>query len=149
MLKRMFPSKEIKWKREETIQLPFVGMVIPVEEEYDSNSLWSFLIDFTEELYRHGMCVNKKATLLKYWYDGPWGNVGLDFWESGLCKLKTKEVIAITELTKAEHEDVIHIAKQIVDELKKKSNVILLIPKNDEEIKFYNEHFPEAVPISM
>lgn len=106
------------------------------------------LKDIAIEAYNCGLTLNKKPIHINYWYNGPCGNIGLDYWENN-CYAKIKNsVIGISRLNLVkEDKEMIKIAQKAVNQLMANNNIVLLLTMENEkdEFAFYQDLFPEAV----
>lgn len=106
------------------------------------------LKDIAIEACNCGLLLNKNPIHINYWYDGPCGNIGLDYWENNCYEKIKNSVIGISRLNIVkEDKEMIEIAQKAVQQLMANDNIVLLLTMENEknEVMFYHELFPEAV----
>lgn len=147
MLKNIFKRnvKPMEWGEHILNSSPFLGIVIPGE---DYCSRMDFLERFTKKAYFHRLIKVKKPGFVNYWYDGPCGNIGVRLWEDGTYHQVKNAVIGISRLNIIDDKKTEEIGLKAVELLIKNNNIVLFLPNNNEEIKFYEERFPDAKKIS-
>lgn len=127
----------------------FLGIVVPEKKLYDR---YLFLKHFTEQAYFFEVIQNKLAYHINYWYEGPCGNVGLNLFETGDYKRLRQGVVAFSRLNIAESDEMLEIAKKMIETLIRNRNIVLFLPTEEEVnigdnayIEYYHCLFPEAI----
>lgn len=124
----------------------FFAIVNPLKTNFKNRG--ELLDNFSKMAYIHGLSIEKKPSHVRYWYDGPYGNQGVELWKDGAYHRSHKGVVGISALFLADSEETIELAKKAVQVLVENNNLVLLLPEHVEEFEIYKLMFSNAVVLN-